>query len=229
MASILTKITAESAGGSPYEFASVGIETDNDFAPSTDQAYEGSYSYKSSFGGTNEGAYGISNTFSDKSEVWLVGYVYISSDFNFGSTYRSADCLSIWDGTTNVVDVCVLREGGAGPVKWQVHDRTNTAASTTNFSLSAWHKIKIHWIRGTSTDGTAEVWVDDSLIHQVSNITTSFYIDRCRVGSTSRNAPSAGYLYMDSVEMFDSDPDIGGSSVVPIIMMNTNQFNGGMI
>ena len=227
MADLFTKITAESAGSSPYEFNSVTVGTDNTLAPSNDRGYAGSYSYKYTSGGSASDCYGM-KTFSDQDEVYIRGRLYIVSGFNLASTTRYSTALRIDDGSTVLVHLAIRRASADTPDRWMVGGQgLTTTYATTNFSFSAWHKLEIYWKAGTGSDGIVRVWVDDSLIFEATGLALSSYAcDRLKVGMTGHTPVSGSIYYLDEIEGMDAIPSSG--SVVPRIMQAMNQFNGGM-
>lgn len=220
MAQIGSTLTAETGDLSEYD--STTVETDNTLEASTDQAYAGSYSFKSSFGGTNEGCYG-EKVFTEGSERWTTCRVYVPSALNFGSTFQYMNFLNIVDGTISVAEIGVYRYSESTVERWRCYDRTNTTSTVTNYSADTWHYIKIQFVQGDGT-GIARIWVDGTLIHEYTDLAYPSYLcDRIRAGGTSGNAPSTGSIFIDNIKFYDSDPDAGGT-IIPILTANRRRI-----
>lgn len=214
MADLFTKITGESAGSSPYEFNTVTADSGNSFAPSTDYAQAGSYSYKAALAGTNLSAYGIKTFSTASASAYVKAYIYISSAWNYSTSGRYTSVLVLRTSSYAVLSLCVLRPAGqAAPTRWQVYDRANTTTTTTGFSLGAWHKVEMYWQRGTSGNGIARVWIDDNLIHEYTTLTTVAQdAASLRIGSVDDYAPTvACAVYVDEIEGMDAMPSSGST------------------
>lgn len=217
MADLFTMITGESAGSSPYEWGSISVESGNDFAPSTEQAYAGSYSYKASFGGSNDGAYAF-KAFTDASVVYISFYVFMSSGLKFPYGDSLAYIAYIFDSDSgNVVIGLRVRDSNSDgvPDSWRVTglDLTTTDAST-NFSLSAWHKIEMYFEAHASA-GIARVWVDGSLILEDTGVADAYTPDNLRIGVSGGIFRSGDAIYFDNISGADSMPS--GASIVPLV------------
>lgn len=202
MADLFTKITAEGPpASSPYEFSSITVETDNTFAPSTDQAHSGSYSYKAYFGGSNDDCYGRRN-YTALDTPYVKFAVYIDSSFAFSDTSnRYLHILTL--GTTRIG---IVGASSATPNRWRIHDGTNLSTSTTNFSIDAWHVIEIEYVSGSGS-GIFRVWIDGTLIHEYTNLTLADSIAYTRIGGYTSYTPVAGsILYFDDIEGKDAVP-----------------------
>lgn len=228
MADLFTKITAESAGSSPYEFSSVTVETDNVFAPSTEQAYAGSYSYKAAYGGTNDQCYGRKD-FSESNTAYIIARIYIPSTFQIpvGTNYT----LTLCDGNTYLFHFWIIRETGHdAPNTLYANARGGSYGNISGFATDSWITMKM-WFKTATTgnkDGEAKIWIGDTEQYSSSHNTT-FLPDNIKVGGwASANVPESGSaIYYDEIEGYDAIPS-GGTSIVPLIMQSMNQFNGGM-
>lgn len=222
MAELFAKITTESAGTTPYEFSSVTTETDNTFAPSTDRAYSGSYSYKSAFGGTNDAAYGRKNLSAAYSGVYLRTQFYISSDFNFSAAARMT-FLALSNSSNIFAEMRIRRDSGqSAPNTWvyKISQLGTEGAFTTGFAFGSWVKVALWYKAATSgnTDGELKVWIGDSLVIDITHTYTGA-INNIRVGGecgVTGGIPSAGAFYFDEIECFDAIPSSSSSSLPAI-------------
>ena len=226
MAELFTKITAESAGTSPYEFSSVTVETDNVFAPSTDQAAAGSYSYKAAYGGTNDQCYGREN-FSESGTVYIIAQIYIPSTFQIPAGYNYT--LTLLDGNSFITYFRIRRESGQDvPNTFYVSTRGGTSGNISGFATDEWLTVKMWYKAATTgnTDGESKIWIGDTEQYSSSHNTT-YLADNVRFGEwASTNVPDSGSaIYYDEIEGYDAIPSTG--SIVPIILA-MNHFNGGM-
>jgi hypothetical protein len=211
MANLFTKITAESAGSTPYEFSSVTVETDNVFAPSTEQAAVGSYSYKAAYGGTNDVCFGRKN-FSESNTAYIIARIYIPSTFQIpvGTTNYT---LTLCDGNTYLFNFRIRRETGQdAPNTLYASVRGTASSNISGFATDSWITMKMWYKAATTgnTDGEAKIWIGDTEQYSSSHNTT-LLPDNIKVGEWySTNVPESGSaIYYDEIEGMDAIPSGG--------------------
>lgn len=211
MAELFTKITAESAGSSPYEYNSVTISSGNAFAPSTDQAEAGSYSYKSSFGGADSAAYGT-EIFGDQDEVYISFWFWRDSAFNMQAQYRYSFLFMLLDGGTELVNIAFRRQSGAVIDCYQIGGQDLTwTYPTSELHTGQWQHLEVYYRIGSSGDGICRVWIDDTLMFEDTGVQNASYMpDRIKVGGDGHAPVDGSICYYDQIEGMDAMPSIGG-------------------
>jgi hypothetical protein len=238
MANLFTTITAESAGTSPYEFDSITVEADNTFAPSTEQAYAGSYSYKAGFGGTS-GSNSI-DTYKTYTATSLA-YVICRFRINDAMTMASASTLvpaSLRGGTAARLYLRLSCSTGGVVILNRVYYSTDSGDANyvdldgSTVSKDTWHTLILYYKTATAAganNGEYSVKLDGTVLSSSTSLDNDTKTcSRFTCGNSGAGVPSSGSaIYFDNIEGYDAIPS-GGASIVPLIMQSMNQFNGGM-
>lgn len=201
-------IDGESAGSTPWEFDSISESGSNTFALSSAAANNGSYGYKLTWDGTNEGCYATKDqAFSTPNDFYLRFYIYIPS----GQTIDSSGYLGLMnlvDFTTYAVYSYIKADGTGTPERWRfVLQGITSYESNTNFTMDAWHYVEVHYVQ-SSTVGGIQVWVDgDSIIDDLTNDTSGagWEIDSVQFGDNAGRSigtfdTNGDYIYLDDIK-----------------------------
>jgi hypothetical protein len=211
MADLFTKITAEGPpASSPYEFSSITVETDNTFAPSTDQAHAGSYSYKAYFGGTSGSnqCYG-SKTFTESMTARVKWW------FRFNSTLNVSNIIpaSLLDNGTVLIYPRMSYSSGYAidRIYYTTDAGTSYAGVSVSLAADTWHSIEFFY-KTASSDGAndGEYWVkvNDTVVASATGMDNDTRIaDRTQAGNTGAGVPATGsIIYIDDGEGKDAVP-----------------------
>lgn len=231
MASIFDKITAESAGDSPFEFYSVYFEADNTFAPSTEQHQTGSYSYKAGFGGTNNTII-AEERFGDQAAVYIRFHFMLNSTLNCGT-----QIFGINDGAQVI---CYVSFGYAspniGPTRFYHYNDAGAAYTSISgvvLERDQWHKMEVYYKHSTAPgadDGAAWVKINDDTLASVTSQDSDTRIpDRLQLGHLGSATPQNGSaIYFDEIVGYDEDTPTDpeeptGGLQIPVIIYNLMQ------
>lgn len=202
------------AGGGATPFATLDFEEGNltDFS-NTGSGADTSKTYVHA--GTYSMKYTASNTFcnitfSAKSTVFAVFYIYISSTATvstggnlytayFGNGGTDLTMLAMdWDeGATNLIHSWLL---GWNNGNLSVED-------FDNFDRGQWKKIKMQYTQGTGANAIHKIWVDDVLLLNITNGTSTSTIDNLRITTEVWTSASPIY-FIDDINLYDEDPDL---------------------
>lgn len=232
MADLFSKITGESAGSTPFEFTSVTEDSGNTFAPSTDWAAAGSYSYEADFSGSGRNSYGWKAfTSANRTEIYLKFSLLIGSTFSMDA-WSSVGIFSIAeDWFSQCVILMLYSNGSSTPAGFELRGNGITATDwTAGFATNTEMEIEIYWKYGTGA--TTECWVKiDGTERYNSTTITSAITSNDGIfvgGALVYNIGMGGSIYYDEIEGYDAIPSGSTQSPVPIIMQSMNQFNGGV-
>lgn len=209
MAALFTKITAEDAGSTPFEFSSVDLEADNTFAPSDEQAQAGTHSYKAGFGGTNNGIT-VTETFGDQASVYIKFYFWLNSTLN-----NSIQIMGINDGAQVIAYMAMgYAAPNVGPTRFYHYNDAGaayTAISGVVLAREQWNKLEIYYKHATApgaNDGEAWLKLNDDILASVTGQDSDTRIpDRLQIGALGSNTPQNGSaIYFDEIEGYDAVP-----------------------
>jgi len=219
MADLFTKITSESAGASPYEFTAVTVEAGTTFAPSTDDKYAGSYSYKAAFDGSDNSAYG-SKSFTENKSCYFKFY------FKFNTGFAIPGDIAIFlgrDSTTNIIYFYI----NSSLSLYRLQHRIDSGAAYTDpaspptITLNEWHCIELYYKSASAAganDGEAWIKYDGTTIASATELDNdTIACDNFRVGNTLTTVPGAGsIMFFDDIEGLDAVP--GGGAVAGAVL-----------
>jgi hypothetical protein len=210
MAELFAKITAESAGSSPYEFNAVTVEADNTFAPSTDQAYAGSYSYKAAFGGTNNLASAYKG-FTATGAAYLKLYMYVHPNTTFPYT-GTVYLFNMGNDNTGYCYVRLVNGVFDRLYHWDDSGSAYTAISNgPTLTEGEWHCIELYYKAATSdgaNDGISWFKFDGTSYGNKTDLDNDTRtINRINVGQIGGDVPASGSaIYFDEIEGYDAIP-----------------------
>lgn len=213
MATLFTKITAESAGASPYEFAAVNVAGSNTFAPSTTQAESGSYSYETAYLGTSAivNAY---ESFASAGEIYVKFQMYLSADFAMIGTWGAQNLAKINDGQWHpLLRLAICSGGTAAPYRWYITGTNITDAySTSEVTTGAWQEVEMYWKYDAGGNGEYYIKIDGTTLASDDGLAFTYTTgDRLYIGGSDEysRAASGSEVYYDEIEGYDEIPSAG--------------------
>lgn len=232
MANLFTTITGESAGSSPYEFDSITVEAGNTFAPSTEQAYAGSYSYKAEFGGTSG-----SNLIDAYKSYTATSLAYVICRFriNDAMTMASASTLVPASLTGGNSPRLYLRlscsTSGVVTLNRVYYTNDNSDVNYANLdgstlSKDSWHTLILYYKTATASganNGEYSVTLDGTVLSSSTSLDNDTKTcSRFYCGNSGPGVPSSGSaIYFDNIEGYDAIPSgvsigtlVGASALV---------------
>lgn len=210
------------------EFTGTGVETDNTLVASTDLIIHGSYSFKATFGGTNNGCCGYYDFGGALTEIYM--RLYFQIDTLTLADNQGIDILAghMTSHAGTVVARCrIYGTGVAGQYGCRASFRDNTALNDRYnqldgniFQDDTEYFVELHWKQGNG-NGVEEFWIDGDSKYSASNITNTNYTIQSVIACTKiANTPTAGTVYFDDVKASDSyiGAYSGAGSIVPLLL-----------
>ena len=213
MATLFTKITAEGAGASPYEFVAVNLAGSNTFAPSTTQAESGSYSYETAYSGTSAIANAY-ESFTAAGEIYVKFQMYLSADFAMVGAWGCQNLVKINDGQYHpLLRLAICSGGSTTPYRWYITGTNITDAySTSEVTLGAWQEVEMYWKYDAGGNGEYYVKIDGTTLASDDGLAFTYTTgDRIYIGGSDEysRAASGSEVYYDEIEGYDEIPSSG--------------------
>jgi len=189
------------------EFTSKTEANSNAFTVQSGTVYTGAQAGQLSFHGTGIATY-ASKTIVSQTEVYVRVYFKLNSDFAFASSGNNGfTVLQLYSGSTNVAGVYIKSINGTAPtaVTASVNPALTSVYSGTagEIGVNAWHYIELHWKKGTSSNGGAELYLDGQLKGSNLAVTSNYSVDTIRIGAGigfSAVPNSSSILYFDTIK-----------------------------
>lgn len=186
--------------GNLTDLTTAGTGTDT----SKTYVHSGTYSMKY----TASNSYS-NKTFSAKDSVYTVFYIYLSSSVvvatggNLYTAYYGNDGTDLtifamdWDdGVTDLLNRWLLGWNNANL----------TVDTDTEFATGEWIKIKMFYKKGTGANAVHKIWINDTLLLNVTDGTSTATINNFRITTESWTSASP-IFFVDDINLYDEDPD----------------------
>jgi hypothetical protein len=155
-------LDGEDAGSTPWEFGSLTQEGSNIFALDAAAADHGSYGYRASFDGTNEGCY-ATKSYTNQTDLYFRFYVRINSGFNC-TEEGEVTLLSWYVGGSITARITIYASGSTTPNRFIYYvDWAGQKESSTGFAIGSWIRVEVRLVVHASTGGML-VWVNGTQI-----------------------------------------------------------------
>lgn len=210
MAELFTKITAESAGASPYEFYSVTLDPGNTIVASTGIVYAGNYSYMMSFNGEAGSNFCFAEKrFTAETEVYLKTYFYMNDTVNVNTTIAG-----IYNTGSEIICYPSISDGSGAATFSRLYHTIDSGITYTSIvgsptiTRNTWHLLEIYYKAATGVGlNDGEAWIKfngDELVHTTGLDNDTITANRIQIGNMSSNVPQVGsVLYFDEIEAHD--------------------------
>lgn len=202
-----------------------------------DIVQEGSCTIAASVSAKNNGSYGLlltgdgtNDRFSGtydlgaggvQAEIYARCYIYIPSTLRTTGAWYNVFVMWLANGG-HICRMGFQANASAVPLRWSVYLGATAITSTTNFSMDAWHRLELHYVKEADTGGI-EAWVDGTSIGTDLDQTTTQDVRYCEFGCTSNSNPLTDehYFHLDDIKV-DTSPvgaysDASAGTSVPIL------------
>lgn len=197
--------TLNTGGGGATPFYSLDFESNNlngftstsgGNITTSNTIARGNYSMRV---GTN--SVGVYN-FGAKDSIYITFYIYLPSTSSQNATYNYVSLLD--DGNN---DKCNFGTNQSTWSEWIAGANSGNISiqTSTNFSQNSWHLVKHYYKKGTGANSIHRVWVDGTMILNVTNATNTDQTSTFTIGS--QNATITNFFYVDDIKFYNSDPD----------------------
>lgn len=150
------------------------------FTISTQQAYDGTKSYKISGNGTLTPVY-AQKSFSAVNGVYITYRIYIPSTVDSMEDDGWNWLSYVMDSEENQTHGYFMFQSSSGnPSSWMWPESTT---ESSNYSENAWHKIEVYSQKGTGTNGIDSLWIDEDYQGTITNSTRTLDVSEFRLGA----------------------------------------------
>ena len=160
--------------------------------------YAGTYGYELTMDGTSQAE--LQFTSLTRDTIYTSFYVMIDPDWvSAASTAFLAMGVQIGWGERHLL-LNVDCDGDGIPYRWAINYLSGGwTTTTTNFSLGEWHHVETRSVTGTGADAIHQLWIDDTLLLDVSDGTLSSNIDTYWCGAIATSVTAGNWLYFDNI------------------------------
>lgn len=185
--------------GDLSQFSNTDVGTNTSTVDAT-AAKTGSYGWHMVHGGADMvDAFGYV-TMSSETEAWFGFHINVL-DSNL-SAYGSSSYFTLLNSSfSQILNIKFEDSTGNGiPDRYRIDGSGLTLVrTTTNFSLSTWHWIEVHYKAGTGADGEVQIWIDDSQVKNETGLNLSANTFLRAIAGFDGTTPTAGdEWYLDN-------------------------------